>query len=156
MFLIRNAQIEDYDEIKKLMQQVQDLHFNNRCDIYKNNKVFAQEKFEEIIASNKTNILVATDKEKIVGCLLYSIKTQKEDDYIYERKYLYIDTLVVDINMRNNGIGKKIYSEAKRIALENNCKSIDLNVWSFNKSAINFYEAQGMTIKSLKYEENLL
>lgn len=152
---IRFSKENDFKFVKELMQNVHNLHSKNRNDIYKNNDVFCEIEFMNIINSNNKNILVYEENNSIKGCLLYVIKQQKEDEYIQSRKYLYIDTIVVNKDEIRKNIGKELYFEAKKIALENNCKSIDLNVWCFNKPAIEFYKRLGMTIKSIKFEEVL-
>ena len=152
---IRFVEEKDFKYIKALMQSVHNLHSKNRSDIYKDNDVFYKNEFMDIINSNNKNILVYEENYDIKGCLLYSIKQQGEDEYIYSRKYLYIDMIVVNKDEVRKNIGKELYFEAKRIAMENNCKSIDLNVWGFNKTAIEFYKKIGMSIKTIKFEDIL-
>lgn len=42
------------------------------------------------------------------------------------------------------GIDKQLMRKAEEISKELGCKRIELNCWSFNKNAINFYEEFGM------------
>ena len=44
---------------------------------------------------------------------------------------------------------------AKQLARKENVSSIELNVWAFNKNAINFYKELGFTCKSMRYEYNI-
>ena len=47
--MARNAKIEDYEEVEKIMQQVQGLHVGWRPDIYKPvTLVLSKEEFEEL------------------------------------------------------------------------------------------------------------
>ena len=57
-----------------------------------------------------------------------------------------------------------LYNKVKPLALyeylvnkakSDNVDSIELNVWAFNKLALNFYESLGMTVKNMKLENIL-
>lgn len=61
----------------------------------------------------------------------------------------------MDVNHRKNGIGKIFMQEMEKIAKENNCSSIELNVWTFNTEAIKFYEKFGMSIKTMILEKSI-
>lgn len=71
------------------------------------------------------------------------------------RSIYYIDDIVVDKDYRHKGIGKKLYNYVLDKAKKNNIDSIELNVWAFNQSAINFYKSLGMSEKNIKYEQKL-
>lgn len=45
---------------------------------------------------------------------------------------------------------------AKQLARKENVSCIELNVWAFNKNAINFYEELGFKCKSMRYEYNII
>jgi ribosomal protein S18 acetylase RimI-like enzyme len=55
-----------------------------------------------------------------------------------------IENLIIDEKYRKKGIGKLLFEEVKNYAKEANAKYIELNVWEFNKIAINFYNRLGM------------
>ena len=61
------------------------------------------------------------------------------------RKTLFIDDLCVDEAARGQKIGEQLYQFALQHAKEIGCYNLTLNVWSANKSAVRFYERQGMT-----------
>ena len=72
-----------------------------------------------------------------------------------ERLTYFIEDIVVDNNHRKKGIGKKLYDYLLDKAIKENINAIELNVWSFNKSAIKFYESLGMSVKNMKLERIL-
>ncbi len=43
----------------------------------------------------------------------------------------------------------------EKIAKENECSPIELNVWAFNDEAIKFYESIGMSVKTMILEKKL-
>ena len=149
---IRNAQIEDINKISELMLQVAKIHSNARKDI------FEEKSIEEIKIevnnriNNKENILVAEESNNIYGVIIYKIKEVKEHINLKDRTILWIDELIVDEKVRKMGIGKKLFSEVKRIAKERNYDAVELNCWKFNEQAICFYERCGMNIQRLIME----
>ena len=72
------------------------------------------------------------------------------------------ETILTDINMVKYGITQYDgevecfikNEEVKKIAKENNCSSIELNVWAFNNEDIKFYEEIGMSVKTMILEKN--
>lgn len=44
---IRRANEEDYKDVKKLMQSVQDLHLSKRSDIHKDSEIFKEEEYQK-------------------------------------------------------------------------------------------------------------
>lgn len=77
--------------------------------------------------------IVLINEGNIIGFAIYSI--------IYERAEL-ID-IVIDINYRNKGFGKKLMMFILDEIRSNNCKNITLEVSARNNNAIRFYESLG-------------
>ena len=67
-------------------------------------------------------------------------------------KTLYIDDLCVDEECRGKHIGKELYNAAVELAKEKECYNLTLNVWSCNKSALKFYESQGLLPQKITME----
>lgn len=109
---------------------------------------------EEKFSQNINNIIVAEINNLVVGTIKYLIKEKLENSYTNYRKVLFIDALVVDVNHRKNGIGKILMQEMEKLAKDNNCSSIELNVWAFNENAIKFFEGMGMSVKTMILEKN--
>ena len=91
----------------------------------------------------------------MIGAIMYCVKEKTENNYTHYRKVLFIDALVVDLKFRNYGIGKTLMKEIEKIAKENNCTSVELNVWAFNENAIKFYEKIGMKPKTMILEKSI-
>lgn len=69
------------------------------------------------------------------------------------QKTLFVDDLCVDEAARGQKIGEKLYRFALKYAKEIGCYNLTLNVWSANKSAVRFYERQGMTPQETRIEQ---
>ena len=66
---------------------------------------------------------------------------------VSDDKELYIDTIVVDPNYRNKGIGTILLNKAAEFGIFN---TLVLEVFSKNQTAISFYKKNGFTIKREK------
>lgn len=149
---IRNAQLEDINKISELMLQVAKIHSNARKDVFKEKNI------EEINIevnnriNNKENILIAEENNNICGVIIYKSKEVKEHINLKDRTILWIDELIVDEKVRKMGIGKKLFSEVKRIAKDKKYDAVELNCWNFNEQAIQFYEKCGMNTQRLIME----
>lgn len=154
--MIRLLKNEDYSEIKNLMQELYELHLNNRKDIYQKGEPFSEEQFQELFNNLPNLNFVYEQDNKIVGLLFAKQKILGVSlPVLKERKVYYIDDLVVAKNHQRKGIGTKLYNHLKNKAVQAKMDSIELNVWAFNEEAIKFYEKIGMAPKSIIMEEKL-
>ena len=62
---------------------------------------------------------------------------------MYERDYLDIDEFCVDKAYRRQNVATKMISFIKDYARDQGFGRIELNMWSFNREALAFYEAAG-------------
>lgn len=144
--LIRQATINDINEISNLLRQIQQIHFEGRPDIFKcNSQKYSASELKAIIANDATPIFVyVNDTKQIIGYVFCVITKTENSNTLNGRSTLFIDDLCVDASYRGQGIGMKLFEFAKKIAIESQCEGITLNVWNFNTSAINFYQKIGM------------
>lgn len=144
--IIKEATKNDLEKIILLLQQVSELHYINRADIFKRkSKNDMKEYAIENLENSEKKIIVATDETlRIYGILIYKVKEVKCHVNLKPSKTLWIEELCVDEKYRENGIGKMLMLEAQKTAKKLNCKRIELNCWEFNETAIKFYEEIGM------------
>lgn len=151
---VRKAESKDKAKIIEILMQMQELHNKNRPDIFKKqNKQEVEKEVDEIIENSKKHILVTTDiEDNILGLCIFKIKEIKENSNLKDAKILYIEKIGVDIQKQRKGIGKLMMDEIKKTANDSNCDRIELNCWSFNKIATEFYKSQNMKIQRLNFE----
>lgn len=148
---IRQAKIEDKNDLIEILIQVQELHCKNREDIFK--KVTKQEVESEVIeVEDRKMIVAANDKDKVCGLVIFRIKEVENHINLKNAKILYVGKIVVDKKCQRQGVGTLLIQEINKIARKLNCNRIELSCWSFNKEAIEFYKAQGMNIQRLNME----
>ncbi|MBR5873987.1 MAG: GNAT family N-acetyltransferase [Oscillospiraceae bacterium] len=148
--IIRPAVKEDYAGVKKLMVQSLQHHSELRPDTYRlSEEFFGIEEYTETL--EKAHILVATDKENIVGLVSYSVGEIKAAS-VYPFRRIMVDELVVDINCRRAGIATMLMDAVHQAAKENKADRIQLNVNALNSGAISLYEKQGFVPEMIRME----
>lgn len=154
--VIRNFSINDFEGINVLMDQVNRLHIDNRPDIYREtDKLISKKDFLNMLNDDNIISIVAEINYTIVGLCIVSIRPMSTNKVLVPRRVAYMEDLCVHQEYRKQGIGKKLFIEAKKRALEFNADSLELMVWEFNKNAVNFYENEGMSTRSRTMEINL-
>ena len=151
--MIRFAKEKDIPKIIDLLEQVCLVHHNGRADIFKVGTKYAESELCEILKDAERPILVCTDENDLVMGYCFCIYQQHRDNAILtDIKTLYIDDLCVDQKLRGKHIGKELYEAAKKLARESGCYNLTLNVWSCNKTALEFYEKMGLTPQKIGME----
>jgi len=142
---IRNAILEDYNQLNRIFKQVDDLHSNVHPEIFEQLDYDARsiEYIESVIENPKSRLIVAEEEGKILGLAKADIVSAPEVDLFVKRDFIDISTIVVDEDYRGKGVGQKLLNKIYDWAKEIKVKEVELSVFSFNESAINFYEANG-------------
>ena len=143
---IREVKVEDIEQIIVILEQISEMHYKNRPDIFKKkSKDEIKKNIIEMINDENRKVIVATDETlKIYGLVIYNIKEVKEHINLSDSKVLWIEELGVDESYRKNGIGKMLMEKVEEDAKMLDCTRIELNCWDFNNNAISFYERFGM------------
>ena len=154
--MIRFAKEKDIPKIMDLLLQVCLVHHNGRPDIFKVGTKYSAEQLTELLRDDTRPILVAVDdNDNVMGYCFCILQQHAGDNVLTDIKTLYIDDLCVDENLRGQQIGKQLYDAAVKLAKENDCYNLTLNVWSCNPSALRFYEKQGL-VPQKTYMEKIL
>lgn len=154
--MIRFAVDRDIPKMMDLLSQVCLVHHNGRPDIFKIGTKYSAEQLTELLRDDTRPILVAVDdNDNVMGYCFCIFQQHVDDNVLTDIKTLYIDDLCVDENLRGQHIGKQLYDAAVKLAKENDCYNLTLNVWSCNPSALRFYEKQGL-VPQKTYMEKIL
>jgi len=154
---VRRAEIKDIAGILKLLLQVDMVHHEGRPDIFKGPATkYNEEELKDIINDPETPVFVCTDeKDHVLGHAFCIHRQFKEDNVLTDIKTLYIDDICVDESCRKQKVGKTLYDEVVRYALEQGFYNITLNVWSCNPAALKFYEKMGLVPQKICMEKIL-
>ena len=145
--MIRQAQLKDIPQILELLLQINILHKNHRPDIFNGPTTkYTEEELKELV-NNKEFIINVYEDGIVLGYTISKIRYY-DSNTLKKRCIYWIDDFCIDEKYRHQGIGKKLFEYSKKQAEEYHCDSIELNVWSFNRDAVEFYEHLGMTNRS--------
>ena len=148
---IRNATINDYESVIKIISQVQDMHVEWRPDIYKyNDNLITKEEFEKLVENN-TFFVAENENKKIVGVLEIIFRHIESPAHV-TRDVIFIDTMAVDEKYRGLGVGHKMFEFLKAMKIEKNMDGIELQVNARNRAAYEMYKKYGFTEKSINME----
>lgn len=154
--MIRFAKEKDIPQIMDLLSQVDLVHHNGRPDIFKIGTKYSADELKVMLKDKTRPILVCTDEsDSVMGYCFCVFEQHVNNSVLTDIKTLYIDDLCVDEKLRGKHIGKQLYDAALKLAKENGCYNLTLNVWSCNQSAMRFYEKQGL-LPQKTYMETIL
>ncbi len=140
--MIRNATIDDFDDLFLLYKKGFKLHYDVRKDIFKYRSDVELKSFLLNRFNDKDEEIILLEEENIKGYLSYHIK----------ETVLQVDELVVSDERK--GYGRLLIEEIKNKAT-NNVKRIELTCYSFNENAIKFYEKLDFKEQKKIYELKL-
>ena len=150
---IRRARATDIPGLLTLLQQVGQLHYQGRPDIFRSDaQKYDAAQLDALLADPDRPILVAAQENTVFG---YAFCVRKEitgHSVLKDDRCLYIDDLCVDAACRGQGVGTQLYHAAQKLAKEMGLRRINLNVWAFNQQALAFYEKCGMTMERIFME----
>ncbi len=145
--LIRRAEKKDIKRISELLLEVCKIHADRRPDIFKGGaRKYSDSMLEGIIKNAETPVFVAVDEHDFVlGYCFCVYKITNGSSFMQDTRTLYIDDLCVGEDVRGKKIGTALFEYTKSYAKEMGFDTVLLNVWSFNESAVRFYESMGMS-----------
>ena len=99
----------------------------------------------EDVEKYKGKCFLALDNGKVVGLIMGTIPPYDENDYLDYKcpKRGVITELIVTQKVRSNGIGKVLMKQMEDYFKENGCEWVLVDVFAYNKKAIDFYSKRG-------------
>jgi len=102
----------------------------------------------KIIKGDDSEIFVAEVAGKLAGLIEVYVRQDADEATLVRHKYAELQSLMVLVPFRRNGIGVRLVEVARRWARERGATEMRLGVWEFNAVAREFYETVGF--KTLK------
>ena len=153
--ILKQAAIDNLDEILKLNKALFDFEsqfghdYNLDWTYSEEGKNYFQKRFE----SDLSIILVAVDREKIIGYILAFIDSFS---YLNTNPICEIENMFLEEQYRNQGIGTMLINEVKNQAKEKGAKKLRVGALAQNSEAIKFYHSLGLEDMNLYLESELL
>ena len=144
---IRPATLDDYDEICRLIAQLDKFH-RDVYPQYFREAIPTRERdyLESFVVDEERDMFVAEQDGKLSGAVTVEVRNVPDIPIIRPRSYVMIDTLVVDEDSRSRGIGQALMKTAHEWGKARGIREFELGVFAFNEGAIRFYEKLGYEI----------
>ena len=153
---IRLANNSDIPGMIELLKQVGEVHHRIRPDLFRSGaQKYRISDLEELLKDEKRPIFVGVENGRLLGYCFCMLEEVKDNPVLRDGKSLYIDDLCVDENIRGKHVGSRLYEHVCSYARETGCRSVTLNVWCGNDSAMAFYQSRGMKPRKIYMEASL-
>ncbi len=150
---LRFANTGDIPGMIDLLQQVGQVHHEIRPDLFRGGAQKYDEKaLEALLQDPNRPIFAAVEDGKLLGYCFCILQITENNPVLMDNKSLYIDDLCVDETCRGKHVGTVLYEHARAYAKEIGCRTVTLNVWCGNDSAMAFYEKQGLKPRNIYLE----
>jgi len=148
--VIRKAELDDYEQVLKIMNQAQQLHVEWRPDIYKrNDSLLSREIFGKKV--DDETFFVAEMSNIVVG-IMELVYRHIETPAHVTRNVIFIDVMAIDEANRRKGVGHLLFEKVKELKEILHYDGIELQVNAKNKAAYEMYSKYGFTEKSISME----
>jgi PhnO protein len=140
--MIRAATKDDLDVVYGLIKQL-------------SSHEFTKGQFADCYLYNleKGRVLVyEKDNSNICGCIVFAFHYSLH----FSRKTAEIVNLIVDENVRSNGIGKELVTYLEKIAFDNGCVRIEVASGKQREDAHRFYKREGYVCDHYKLTKGLI
>jgi diamine N-acetyltransferase len=138
---LRLAKPDDYVSLCQLFDEVDSLHRDQLPAIFQKpaGPVRDKDYLLGLITDSNVLLLVAEYDGKLVGLAHVFVKETPEIPVFVHRRYAIIDSIVVSKQAQRQGIGSLLAEKVHAWAKAEGAQSIELNVYDFNRAAIDFY-----------------
>ena len=153
---IRLANTSDIPGMIRLLQQVGQVHHDIRPDLFRDGaQKYSPSDLEALLQDAARPIFVGVEDGHMLGYCFCILEEVKDNPVLCDVKSLYIDDLCVDETIRGKHVGTRLYDHVCAYARSVGCRSVTLNVWCGNDSAMAFYESRGMKPRKIYMETAL-
>ena len=140
-FKLREAKLDDRIQLDELFHEELEYHKSLMPNLFKIPEKVIDESWLKSILTNKNTFLVVSDYNgTIVGVVLYKIDAYPDDNIYKERKFGYIEEMIVKESFRGKGIGNKLLDYAIKDLKTRDIIDIELNVWENNTIGQRFFK----------------
>ena len=138
--MIKVVQTKDYILLAKLNEEIQTIHHNIQPTIFKPyDKEAITHFFKKTLDNENVVAYVVTDNETILGYVLLFIINCEDNAFQYSRSFILLDQILVLKNYQRKGVGKLLLDKIFSFAKEKNIGFVEVNHWTLNDSARNFF-----------------
>jgi len=155
--LIRQASKKDFSNLLPLFEELDSLHRSQLPEQFQKptGNPRSRDFYQGLLTDPDAGFLVAEKRNQILGFVQIVIRETPRLEILVPRVYGVIDSLVVSAEQQRQGLGRELVKAAEEWARSRGAEFIELNVYSFNYRAIEFYSYLGFTEISKKYRKDI-
>jgi ribosomal protein S18 acetylase RimI-like enzyme len=153
--MVRFAEEKDLDRINELRKQVNDIHVEGRPDLFKAGFGDEIRDYAKVIMDGENSDIIVAERDGVIcGMVCVECVNKPETPYSKARSFYHVQEIAVDADYRRQGVAKELFEFMIEDAKKRKLARIELDVWEFNDSAIEFYQAVGFgqTRRWMEYE----
>lgn len=145
--IIRDASINDYEKLCEIYAELDRHHRLSHPELFvePENYVRAKEYISKNINDCNKALFVAEADSMIAGFAECYVQKSSSFPVIKKREWVQLDNIAVLSEYQNSHIGTLLLNKVIEWANSKQIHRIELKVYSFNKSAIEFYSARNFT-----------
>lgn len=142
--MIKQARKKDIRVLIDLNKEVQNLHHKIFPRKFKPYSIANMgEVFENFLEKTNSIILIQYLDDVPVGYIMFEDKTYQETGFTFSYRSLYIHHISVNNEFQNRGVGKNLIQVVVNKAKKLNVDCLELDVWSQNEIAKDFFKSLG-------------
>jgi ribosomal protein S18 acetylase RimI-like enzyme len=143
-------QTTDHEIISLLNKEIHDLHVTLYPDHFKEyNYEIINDFFNQIMNKPEHIFLLLTEEDKCLGYSWIEIRQYPSNPFRKPYKSVFVHHISIVKEAQNKGLGKGLLNRIYEIAKEQGIEKIELDYWTDNEIAKQFYEKNGF----IKYRE---
>lgn len=145
---IRPLTEADLPTLQHLFWQIDKQHADALPHVFKPTETRSLDHLTKVNADPERFARVAEVNHQVCGFILCYFK--EAGSFIHQQvRLVHVNELVVDTHFHGRGIAQALMTSVRQWADEKQATKIDLNVYSFNKRAIRFYEKEGFSTEKI-------
>jgi ribosomal protein S18 acetylase RimI-like enzyme len=154
---VRKAIQEDIPALNALFHQVDRHHSDGLPDYFQPTQrpVRSPDYLLGLINDRNVGLFVAELEAELAGFVHVEIRSAPAFAVFVQRLFGVVDNIGIRRDFRRKGIGSALMQAAESWAKDRGAQTIELNVYAFNQSAIDFYRALGYEPLSYRLTKNI-
>ncbi len=147
--IFRRAETGDAGVLHEMLKQIGRFHAEGRPDLFRDDACKAsEEEIRSILLCPDTPVFVAEKDGCVIAYAYLQYRMIKDHPVRRDTVEAFLDDFYVEESSRRQGIGNQLIRFAMAEAKNAGADTFLLNVYEFNRGAIDFYDRLGLTTRA--------
>jgi ribosomal protein S18 acetylase RimI-like enzyme len=148
---IRYANADDFDAIRSLLREGDDYHRGlDLPGIRPDHVDYDRASYDAAFEDHGTIVMIANRGDEVAGFLRAEHVAMPAGRLHLERQFVMVHEIVVAARARGQGVGKRLVRAVEAWAAERKIASVELNVFTNNAAAREFYRELGFAEQMIR------